>query len=115
MDQRAERMYPFMKRQSNMRPDGSKKGKGWLGEQPIRFPDGSTGVATEYSTQSDAVTMNGKRVDFPTLVPTLTAAERKMMLEDIIPNDKPPPESVMQKAIEHARKRIAAGQSPFVD
>jgi hypothetical protein len=115
MDQRAERMFPAHKPQGDMRPDGTKKGKGWLGEQTLRFPDGSTGVATEYSTQSDAVQVNGKRLDFPTLVPTLTKAELKTMLEDVIPNKKPIPETVMQKAIEHAKKRLAANQSPFVD
>jgi hypothetical protein len=107
-------MYPTMQDKS-LRPDGAKKGKGWLGEQPLKMPDGSTGVATEYSVQSGAVKVDGKQIDFPSLVPTLTAEERKMMLEDVIPNNKPPPESVMQKAIEHAKKRLAAGQSPFAD
>ena len=105
----ADRLYP------SMRPDGTKKGTGWLGELPLKMPDGSTGVATEYSVQSGAVTVDGRQVDFPSLVPTLTAEERKMMIEDIIPNNRPPPENVMQKAIEHAKKRLAAGQSPFAD
>lgn len=109
----ADKMYPSMSK--DFRPDGSKKGKGFLGELPLRFPDGSTGVATEYSVQSGAVKVDGKQIDFPTLVPTLTDDERRMMVEDIIPNNKPPPEAIMRKAIDHANKRLAAGLSPFAD
>jgi len=93
-----------------LRPDKTKKGKGWLGE--LKIPGG---VATEYSTQSNAVQINGKKIDFPTLVPTLTADEVRLMTEDIIPNKKSIPESIMQKAIEHANKRIKYGKSPFFD
>lgn len=110
-----DKLYPTMKKQDDIRPDGTKKGKGWLGEQKLTMPDGSTGVASEYSVQSGAVKKDGKQIDFPSLVPTLTPEEREMMLTDIIPNGKPPPESVMQKAIEHARKRLEGGKSPFAD
>lgn len=91
------------------RPDGTMKGSGYLGELKLK----GGGVATEYSVQSDAVKINGKRVDFPTLVPTLTPQEVKLMQEDIIPNDKEPPEAIMQKAIAYAKQRIAQGKSPF--
>jgi hypothetical protein len=91
------------------RADGTQKGVGWLREQ--RLPDGS--VATEYSTQSDAVKVDGKRIDFPSLVPTLTAKELRQMTGDIIPNKKPIPEEVMQKAIDHARAQLAAKKSVF--
>ena len=91
------------------RPDGSKKGTGFLGE--LKLPSGD--IATEYSVQSDAVKVKGKRVDFPTLVPTLTKEEVALMVNDIIPNDKEPPESIMQKAIKHANDRIKAGKSVF--
>ena len=93
-----------------LRPDGSTKGEGFLG--PIQLPDGS--VATEYPVQSGAVTdANGNQIDFPTLVPTLTAEEIELMRTDIIPNDKPIPEAIMQKAIAHANARIQQGLSPF--
>lgn len=92
------------------RPDKTKKGKGWLGE--IKIPNG---VATEYSTQSGAVQLNGKKIDFPTLVPTLSPEEVRLMAEDIIPNKKPIPEEIMQKAIKHANMRIKYGKSPFFD
>lgn len=91
------------------RPDGSKKETGFLGE--LKLPSGD--IATEYSVQSDAVKVKGKRVDFPTLVPTLTREEVALMVNDIIPNDKEPPEPIMQKAIKHANDRIKAGKSVF--
>jgi hypothetical protein len=92
------------------RPDGSKKGKGWLGG--VFLDDGS--VATEFSTQSDAVTVNGKRIDFPTLVPTLTPEELRTMKQVIATNGEIP-EGVMQKAIQHARKRLSENKSVFAD
>jgi len=92
------------------RPDGTSKGMGWLGE--LRLPDG--GVATEYTMQSDAVKdPKGQRIDFPTLVPTLTAEEVRLMVGDIIPNKKDIPETIIQKAIDHAKTRINRGQSVF--
>jgi len=92
------------------RPDGSKKGKGWLGVIDL----GKGNVATEYSTQSDAVKVNGKRVDFPTLVPTLTPEEIETM-KKVISGKGAVPEPIMQKAIAHARERIAANKSVFAD
>ena len=97
--------------QYGARPDGTQKGQGFLGA--ISLPTG--GVATEYTTQSDAVTVNGQRIDFPTLVPTLTQQEVELMRSDIIPNQKPIPESIMQKAIQHANSRLASGLPVFAD
>lgn len=94
------------------RPDGAPKGQGFLGPLTIQLPDGSTAVATEYSV---GVNINGKEMDIPTLVPTLTPAQRKRMLEDIIPNDKPPPRDIVEAAVKHARKRLAEGKSVFAD
>ena len=91
------------------RPDGTIKDVGFLGE--LKLPNG--GVATEYSVQSDAVKQGGKRIDFPTLVPTLTKEEVHLMTNDIIPNNKPIPESIMQKAIAHAKKRISEDKPVF--
>ena len=94
------------------RTDGSKKGNGFLGVLPIKYPDGSTGVATEYSV---GVNMDGQEVEVPTLVPTLTPEETNLMVTDVIPGRKQVPESVMRKAIEHARGRIGQGLSPFAE
>jgi hypothetical protein len=92
------------------RPDGSKKSKGWLGVIDL----GEGNVATEYSTQSDAVKVNGQRVDFPTLVPTLTPEEIETM-KKVISGKGAIPEPIMQKAIDHARKQIAAKKSVFAE
>lgn len=90
------------------RNDGTQKGTGFLGE--LKVPGG---VATEYSMQSQAVTKDGKQIDFPTLVPTLTPDEVDLMVNYIIPNQKTPPESIIQKAIAHANMRIAVGKDVF--
>lgn len=86
------------------RADGTDKGSGWLGE--IRLPNGN--VATEYSV---GVGFDGKEVEIPTLVPTLTPEEIAMMRDDIIPNNKQVPDSIMEKAIAHARQMMAEGKS----
>lgn len=94
------------------RSDGTKKGKGYLGVLPIKYPDGSTGVATEYSV---GVNMDNQEVEIPTLVPTLTPEETNLMVTDVIPGKKQVPEPIMRKAIEHARGRIGQGLSPFAE
>jgi GH24 family phage-related lysozyme (muramidase) len=94
-----------------LRPDGTKKGNGFLGV--LTLPDGN--IATEFSTQSQAVKVEGKQIDFPTLVPGLTPEEVQTMTQDIIPNRKPIPEPIMRKAIDHALARIKAGKSVFAD
>ena len=94
------------------RTDGSTKGNGFLGVLPIKYPDGSTGVAAEYSV---GVNMDGQEVEVPTLVPTLTPEETNLMVTDIIPGRKQVPEPIMKKAIEHARGRIGQGLSPFAE
>lgn len=94
-----------------LRPDGAPKGVGFLGILNIK----GGGVATEFSTQSNAVKVNERRIDFPTLVPTLTQEQIDLMVNDIIPNRKDIPEDIMQKAIIHAKKRIKEGKSVFAD
>jgi hypothetical protein len=59
------------------------------------------------------VRVDGKRIDFPTLVPGLSAKEIEEMTKDIIPNRKPIPEPIMRKAIEHAKMRLARGLPVF--
>ena len=87
-----------------------KKGLGFLGEIPIVFSDSEVGVATEFSI---GVQINGKETEIPTLVPTLNQNEFNLMVNDIIPNNKRVPDSIIKKAIAHAKKRIKAGRSPF--
>lgn len=90
------------------RPDGSPKGEGWLGKLPI--PETSD-IATEYSV---GVEINGKEIDIPTLVPTLTKQEVTEVL-NAAKEGRFPSEAVMKKAVEHAQKRLQEGQSPFKD
>lgn len=95
-----------------LRNDGKTfKGSGWLGE--LKTSDG--GVATEYSAQSDAVKVDGRRIDFPSLVPTLTPEEVKTMTDDVIPNHKAAPEGIMQKAVDHALLRLGQGASVWAN
>lgn len=90
------------------RIDGTQKGAGYLGE--LKLPTGE--IATEYSV---GVEFDGKKMDIPTLVPTLTNQERSMMINDIIPNKKPPPPEIIKKSVEHARSRINSGFSVWAD
>ncbi len=89
------------------RPDGTQKGNGWLGVKQVK----GGGVATEYSTQSDAVKVDGKRIDFPSLVPGLSDKQIKLMVEDIIPNHKSVPQDIMQIAVDHANRQLSFGRS----
>jgi hypothetical protein len=86
------------------RPDGSQKGAGFFGV--LKRPDG--GISTEISV---GLPINGKEMDVPTLVPTLTEDEKNWLLTHDI-KDKIP-ESIMKKAKAHAEERIKAGKSPF--
>jgi hypothetical protein len=95
------------------RNDGTEKGYGWRGILKGKTPDGLDFEATEYTVQSDAVKVDGKRIDFPTLVPTLTQEEEDLMMNDIIPNRKPVPEGIMRKAIDYANEQLKAGKSVY--
>ena len=92
------------------RNDGTKKGTGWLGVIDL----GDDNVATEYTTQSQAVQVNGKQIDFPSLVPTLTPEEVETMKGVIRRRDKKIPDEIMQKAVDHAKKQLSEGKSVFV-
>lgn len=94
---------------SSWRSDGSKKSsKGFLG--PVENTV-EGGTMTEVSI---GVEINGEEMDIPTMVPTLTQDEvntlANMQLEG---NAAAIPQSIKQKAIDHAQQRIAAGKSPF--
>jgi|VirMetMinimDraft_7_1064189.scaffolds.fasta_scaffold00110_38 hypothetical protein len=87
-----------------LRPDGNPKGKGYLGE--LKRPDG--GVMTEYSV---GVELDGQERDIPTIVPTLTQKEIDHLL-NMNDGDKIP-KSIIDKAVQHAEKRIADGKDVF--
>jgi hypothetical protein len=86
------------------RPDGTEKGAGYFGV--LKRPDG--GISTEISIGVD---IGGKEMEIPTLVPTLTEDEKNWLLTHDV-KDKLP-KSIEDKAVAHAKKRIAEGKSPF--
>jgi hypothetical protein len=90
-------------RDDSIRNDGTKKGNGFLGV--LTRPDGK--VSTEISV---GVNIGGKEMEIPTLVPTLTKAEVSYLL-----SGKDPTKAIVQKAVDHAEKRIKAGKSPFAE
>ena len=86
-----------------LRADGTKKGKGFLGE--IKNADGS--VSTEVSI---GVNIDGKETEIPLLIPTLTEDEIK-----IVTSGGEVPKEIIDKAVSHAMERIKTGASPFAD
>ena len=83
------------------RADGTMKGNGYFG--PLKMPDGR--VATEIGI---GVNFDGKEVEVPSLVPTLTRQE----VDYLVGGGKPTPE-IVKKAADHAVQRMKAGKSPF--
>ncbi len=89
------------------RADGSAKGDGFLGVR--QRPDGT--VSSEISV---GFKINGKEQDIPLMVPGLTREEMQFLMTtptDVIA--KKLPQSIKEKALAHAQKRIAQGLSPF--
>ncbi len=86
------------------RPDGTNKGKGYLGE--LKRDDG--GVMTEYSVGAN---INGKEIDIPTLVPTLTNDEVNTILNT--KEGEFPPKAIINKAVDYATSRVKAGKPVF--
>jgi uncharacterized membrane protein len=86
-----------------LRADGTKKGKGFLGE--LKRTDNADDVSTEISI---GVKIDGKETEIPALVPTLTKKEVDHLLAGGEMTDP-----IVKKAVEHAKKRIKAGLSPF--
>ena len=85
------------------RADGSAKGEGFLGA--LKRPDGA--LSTEITV---GVNIGGKEMDIPSLVPTLTKAEISSLL-----NGDKPSNTIVQKAVDHAKSRLASGKSVFAD
>lgn len=106
LNHRAKRKEEF-----GVRWDGRLKGKGFLGILKLK----GGGFATEYSVGVQLEANEGRETEIPTLVPTLTKAEIDLMVNDIIPNNEPIPDEILQKAVDHANKRVRDGKSPFAD
>ena len=76
------------------------KGKGYFGQLPAQ-----DGVATELSSIFEH---EGKQVEHPLIVPTLTAQE----LQHLTAGNEPTPE-IYSKAEQFAMDRLKRGKSPF--
>jgi len=81
--------------------DEREKGLGYFGE--LKRPDGM--VSTELSV---GVNVDGREMEIPSLVPTLTKEEIDYLLAG-----NEPTEQIVDKAVEHARERIKQKKSPF--
>ena len=94
------------------REDGTPKGKGWMG--PLKRSDGK--ISTELSVTVD---FDGKKTLIPTIVPTLnekevdyllnSSPERLRKIDPVLWNN------IIDKAVNHAKKRISEHKSPFFD
>ena len=94
-----------------LRPDGTKKGLGYFGV--LKRPDGK--VSTELSI---GVEFDGKETEIPSLVPTLNKDEINYLLTSKLEPSMwktPTGKVIVGKAVEHAKKRIAEGKSPFAE
>lgn len=90
------------------RPDGSPKGAGYYGEVQNPYKPG------DYSTElTIGVTVGGKPMEIPVLVPGLTQQELRAVFQSKNPKDIP--ESVILKAVAHAKARMQQGKSPYAD
>lgn len=85
------------------RQDGMPKGQGFLGE--LNRPDG--GVSTELTI---GVNIDGKDIDIPSLVPTLTEQEKNHLL-----GGGRPTREIVNKAVDHAVERKKSGEGVFAD
>lgn len=86
------------------RPDGTPKGAGYFGEIPHPGKPGT--VSTELSIDVD---FGGKKYLIPLLVPTLNKQE----IDAVIAGQED--ETIIKKAVEHAKKRLSNKQSPFAE
>ena len=89
-----------------LRQDGTRKGRGYLG--PVQNAFGQT--MTEYSI---GVNLDGKEVEIPTFVPGLTPEEMQFLTTT--DGRQEIPQSIVNKAIDHARMRMQRGLSPWHD
>lgn len=107
MGEKAPDPFHDYTRQEFKREDGSTKGRGFLGALPL--PNAfDPGVASEFSTADSAT-----GPDYPTLVPTLTAAELNKLLNHIESGVGKVPGSVYDKARAFKAQRERAGKPLF--
>ena len=86
--------------------DGDQKQAGWRGI----LSDGKGGVMTEVSA---GVTIDGKEVEIPLIIPESTQEDLKRIAQVANGELTDIPVDLMDKAMEFAKKRLAEGKSPF--
>jgi hypothetical protein len=100
------------KPQYGLREDGTPKGNGWLG--PLKHSSG--GVASEISI---GVGINGKETLIPSIVPTLDKGQVDYLLNThpskLHEQDPVMWNGIVNKATDHAKKRVSNKLSPFID
>ena len=95
--------YPALAKDFGTRVDGTPKGLGFFGV--LARTDEPEMISTELST---SVTVNGEKLLFPLLVPSLTAEEIAHLVDG-----GQPTKTIVEKALRHAEHRLATKQSPF--
>ncbi len=97
----------------DLRPDGTRKGHGFLGTMPV---PGTNSVAGEYSIADSELLKDakGNYLDYPSMVPTLTPDELQQVLHAAATNG-PLSDAIMQKAEAFALQRKAQGKPLFAD
>jgi hypothetical protein len=85
------------------RPNGSKKGRGWLGI----LPRGDGGVSTELTA---GVEIDGREAEIPLITPNLTYGEVLGLLRD-----ENTPDEVYRKAYLWARGMGLLGKPPYAE
>jgi hypothetical protein len=90
---------------AGLRDDGTEKGAGFLGKR--KMTDGSGRVVTDM-TISGGFKVDGISQKYPLLVSTLNEAEVEVLMRG-----GKIPDSIRNKAIEHAKDRMEKGLSPF--
>lgn len=88
-----------------MREDNMPKGTGYFGALP-RI-DNPNDVSSELSIGTE---IDGKETLIPSMVPTLNRQELDYMLSNPIDFKHPIGQSIMQKAVQHARQRTIQGK-----
>jgi uncharacterized protein YcbK (DUF882 family) len=87
------------------REDGTEKGEGWLGLIPMQ--DGSDRMMSEVSV---GVEIDGEETLVPAIVPALSEDEVSYLAQG---GDAREHQSIMNKAVSHAKEQLAGGNSPF--
>lgn len=106
----SDRIVELVENSDMQRVDGTQKSDiGFLG--PVKN-NVTGGTMTELSM---GVEMDGKEVLLPLMVPTLTKEEINFLANNnVVGNPSIVPQSIKDKAIAHARKRISENKSPFM-